>query len=106
MRLYFETDNEIDENCTNKCPWSNIAFYGELGKDCYVGSVACQECKFCYGCVDKGFVGVPNNFGKPIKLLTRKYVNCRFDDPKNKRLQFLSMLHHFKRWVKDIFKKN
>lgn len=48
MKIYYEVD-AITDNCKNKCPFESIGVKGESGPDCQVGSVTCQECKFCYG---------------------------------------------------------
>lgn len=48
MKIYYEFD-EITDNCSNKCPFTNIVHKGKTGKDCRVGSVTCRGCRFCYG---------------------------------------------------------
>ena len=48
MKIYYELDG-ITGNCKNKCPFESVGVKGESGTDCQVGSVTCQECKFCYG---------------------------------------------------------
>jgi hypothetical protein len=48
MKIYYEFD-PITDNCKNKCPFESVGVKGESGPNCQVGSVTCQECKFCYG---------------------------------------------------------
>ena len=48
MKIYYEVD-AITDNCKNKCPFESIGVKEESGPDCQVGSITCQECKFCYG---------------------------------------------------------
>ena len=75
MKIYYEVDC-ITNNCLNKCPFVDIGYKGETGKDCQVGSVDCQECKFCYGHSDNNndFVMYYHNGEKFVRLMP--YIKC------------------------------
>ena len=77
MKIYYNVDNEIDQNCLNKCPFENVGLNGETGKSCYVGSCACKECEYCYGHSKKGFVGLPDIKNK-IRFQENSYIKCMF----------------------------
>lgn len=48
MHIYYEFDS-ITDNFSNPCPFKDVGWKGQCGEDCQVGSITCQECKFCYG---------------------------------------------------------
>ena len=48
MKIYYEVD-VVTDTCKNKCPFESVGVKGESGPNCNVGSLICQECKFCYG---------------------------------------------------------
>lgn len=76
MKIYYDVD-EITDNCKYDCPFKDFGYKGEIGEDCKVGSVTCQECKFCYGHHDpfKQEIGVIFVDGKRI-LKPIRYIKC------------------------------
>ena len=67
MKIYYEVDC-ITDNCLNKCPF--------VDKNCQVGSIDCQECKFCYGHGDNnGDLQIFYHYGE--KFVRRvPYIRC------------------------------
>lgn len=69
MRIYYEID-EITDNCKNKCPFVNTE-----STERYVGSIACQECKFCYGQY-KGQMSLVPKDKENFVLKNMPYIKC------------------------------
>lgn len=91
MKIYYEVDC-ITGNCLNKCPVADIGYKGETGKDCQVGSVDCQECKFCYGHGDNNadFQMFYHNGTQIVRLMP--YIKCMWGGEQHsicKRIQRL-----------------
>lgn len=103
MRLYYIVD-AITDNCINKCPYVDIRLYGETGKDCQVGSVSCQECEFCYGHHENGFVGLPVHDNK-ISMYEKKYIKCMFIYKNKWPYKILKIFHNIKLLIKRVFVK-
>lgn len=107
MKIYYNID-EFNDTCKNKCPFVDIGYNGETGPDCMVGSVTCQECKFCYG---KGgdyhlclVFNDENDKFKQFKPMP--YIKCSFGRNKLSIAQRLQWFwHHGKRLLfnKDDF---
>lgn len=97
MRIYYEID-EFTSDCKNKCPFIDPACKDVL--ECsYVGSVACQECKFCYGS-NKGQLSlVPK---EEFVLQNTPYIKCL---KCYKKTPFMIKLQHMLYQIKLIFKK-
>lgn len=75
MKIYYEVDCFTD-NCLNKCPFVDIGYKGETGKDCQVGSVDCQECKFCYGHGDNNDVFQMSYINGEQFVRPMPYIKC------------------------------
>ena len=100
MRIYYEID-EITDNCKNKCPFVNTGIKGETGTDCYVGSIACQECKFCYGQC-KGQMSIVPKDKENFVLRNMPYIKC---SKCYLKIPFWIKLQHIWYQFKLIFKK-
>lgn len=101
MRIYYSTD--IDEtSCIYECPFKDIRFHEETGCDCKVGSVTCQECKFCYGNKDGNLVGYPNSTIKQIAIRHNKYIKCSFPSYSFKYKVYNILFHMWNRLNKKI----
>ena len=100
MRIYYEID-EITDNCKNKCPFINTLHKEGIITDCYVGSIACQECKFCYGHYKGQTTLVPND-KKDYVLKNMPYIKCSRCYIK---ISFWIKLQHIWHQFKLIFKK-
>lgn len=69
MRLYYTTE-DYEETCINCCPF---------GKDCFVGSCKCQNCKYCYGSKDTNrLIGLPSGIHEKSKIQFAQYVKCMY----------------------------
>lgn len=110
MKIYYNV-NESNDTCKNKCPFADIGYKGETGPDCMVGSVTCQECKFCYG---KGgddnlclvFDDKNSKFEQCFNFKPMPYVKCLFARDKISMTQRLQWFwHHGKQLLfnKDDF---
>ena len=98
MKIYYDVD-EITDNCKHDCPFKDIGFKGETGGECKVGSVACQECKFCYGHHDShrhSIVFVNNN----IHLRTMPYIKCMWGTENPWREKIEQFFYRLKQWLR------
>lgn len=77
MKIYYEFDS-ITDNCTNPCPFKDLGYKGETGEDCQVGSITCQECKFCYGRKKSNidFLYLNNK----LHMRPMHYINCMWGE--------------------------
>lgn len=98
MKIYYEFDTLTDD-CKNKCPFKDIGVKGESGPDCQVGSVTCQECKFCYGhhYTYKYSVLYHNN-----KLSSRpmSYIKCMYGTENPRKEKIIQFFYRIKRLIK------
>ena len=91
MHIFYEYD-EITDNCKNKCPFINVGHKGETGTDCQVGSITCQECKFCYGHKYSGVDVLFVNDKRHIR--TMRYIKCMWGED-NKWKKFICKIKQF-----------
>lgn len=106
MRIYYELLDEISETCANKCPFRNIGIRGENAPDCMVGSVTCQECKFCYGTHEGGAVFIPTATGdRRERMMFNRYVKCMFLYENTFKYQVIQFFYRLKRnllsWIRQ-----
>lgn len=97
MRIYYKID-VITDNCQCDCPFKNTGIKGETGPDYMLGSFACQQCKYCYGHYDKGFVGFYDNFNN-IKFNENCYIKCMF--PYRNKTKYKILRFFYK--IKNLF---
>ena len=98
MKIYYEVD-AITDNCKNKCPFESIGVKEESGPDCQVGSITCQECKFCYG-HHKANEYSCLYYANDLIFIPMPYIKCMYgvENPwKEKIIQFFYRIkQHFK----------
>ena len=103
MKIYYDVDG-ITDNCMYDCPFKDLGYKGEIGEDCKVGSVTCQECKFCYGHHNpfKQELGMIFVDGKLI-LKPIRYVKCMWgiDNPWKEKIQ--QFFYRIIYWMKNDF---
>ena len=106
MRIYYDVDtkfyetiNEVTNICRHDCPFKDVGFKGETGGECKVGSVECQECKFCYGHHDShrhSLVFIKNK----AYLRTMPYVKCMWGLENTWREKIEQFFYRIKQWFK------
>jgi hypothetical protein len=98
MKIYYDV-NEITNTCELKCPFIDVGYKGETGTDCQVGSIDCQECKFCYGHNKSGLNMV--FFNNQWHLKTMPYIKCMWGQEKPSLLMRMQYIwHHIKQYFK------
>ena len=88
IRIAFRVDNDIDQNCLDKCPF---------GKSPRCGSYACQRCKYCIGS-GSDYIW---NLSEPNKMVTQNYIICKLtlndDIVKNRiKAKIMRLIHLIK----------
>ena len=101
MRIYYEYD-VLSNRCKNRCPFAGTEFKGNKSHECQVGSVACKNCKFCYGSHANGLDYLfldGRSYLKPMP-----YVKCCWGTERltvGQKAQW--MWHQFKVLIKKVF---
>ena len=85
MKIFYKIDNEVNRNCLIDCPFNDIKINGISGKKCKLGSIACQECEYCYGHHDGLLIGVP--IDSSIKFEHERYIKLWFYNNRTKKLK-------------------
>jgi hypothetical protein len=94
MKIYYEL-NELD-HCVSKCPFYYVGVNGRNGLDCRVGSVTCQNCKYCYGSHEGGLVGYPGE--DRIRFDHDRYIQCMYPAP----TLYKKLLRKYKKLIGEL----
>lgn len=98
MKIYYEVD-AITDNCKNKCPFENIGVKGESGPNCYVGSVTCQECKFCYG-HHNTYEYSCLHYANDLIFTPMPYIKCMYGIEHPWKKKIIQFFYRIKRLIK------
>ena len=99
MKIFYKIDNEVNRNCLIDCPFNDIKINGISGKKCKLGSIACQECEYCYGHHDGLLIGVP--IDSSIKFEHERYIKCMFIYKPTFKIRLEQFFYKFKRLFKE-----
>lgn len=97
MKIYYEFD-PITDNCKNKCPFENVGVKEESGSNCQVGSVTCQECKFCYGHDDYEYSCLYHN--NELIFRPMPYIKCMYGTEHPWKEKIMQFFYRIKRCFK------